>query len=69
MSSGPVLRYGFENAQAAIRDPLYVFAVNDYLTATMTDEVIDFANGISFCLYLRRKRPDLSLDTVTAHMC
>ena len=27
--------------ETAIRDPLYVFAVSDDLTATMTDEVID----------------------------
>jgi len=45
MSSGPVTINGKINntgsGETAVRDPLYVFAVSDDLTATMTDEVID----------------------------
>ncbi len=47
MSSGPATLDGLSHdagsGETAIRDPLYVFAVND-LAATMTDEVFDFAN-------------------------
>jgi hypothetical protein len=30
--------------EIAVRDPLYVFAVDDFLTVTMTDEVDEFVN-------------------------
>ena len=32
--------------EIAIRDPLYVFAVDDFLTVTMTDEVDEFVNRL-----------------------
>ena len=45
MSSDPVPVKGLTTitggGETAVRDPLYVFAVSDDLTATMTDEVID----------------------------
>ncbi len=44
MSSDPAIVQDEQKAgcdEIAIRDPLYVFAVSDDLTATVTDEVID----------------------------
>ena len=32
------------SGETAVRDPLYVFAVDDFLTVTMTDEVDEFVN-------------------------
>ena len=43
------------SSETAIRDPLYVFAVSDDLTATMTDEVVDFVNCFVFSYLLAEK--------------
>ena len=52
MSSDPVPAKGITkitgSGETAIRDPLYVFAVSDDLTATMTDEVIDLCVWFNF---------------------
>lgn len=56
------------SGETTIREPLYVFAVDDDLTAHLTDEVKVFADHI-----IRPKnRPNnflRSIDSAGAHMC
>ena len=38
--------------EIAIRDPLYVFAVDDLLTVTMTDEVDEFVHCLRSAVHM-----------------
>ena len=56
------------SGETTIREPLYVFAVDDDLAADPTDEVKVFADHV----IRPKKRPDNLLhpiDSVGAHMC
>jgi len=58
MSSAPVHSMDWKitgNGKTVIREPLYVFAVGDDLTATMTDEVNGFVDWFGFDRYRGQK--------------